>query len=163
MALADLITLSTSPVIRVTTWQDDISIGGVTWEGGGEILDISDIQTRVDEPNERVTVTLSLADPVDFGEWLDDPGPIAVTVEKARQTAQGWSKLSAFKYTGRLSTGQIAEGAAVLEIETRKGDALEGEALTWSDEDQRRRHPSDQGLEYMRPLADQRIETAWPP
>lgn len=163
--IQNLITVEYETVLRLWTGEGDLEFGGQTWRGGGAALRVSEVETASGEPDRRVTLTLS-GIPRDLRrEFLQDEGPLPVTVGWIYSTDRGgtWTEIP-ISFRGRLSTPALSDGVLTVEIETQRGDVDRGRPLRWSHEDQQRRFPGDLGMEYMRKLAhDDGIETGWPP
>ena len=163
--LQHLITIDTDPVVRVWTGQGSLTLDGADYAGGGKALAVSGAETRSGDPDKRLTITLS-GIPTDIrSTFLQDVGPLPVTVEwvYSSDSGESWQKVPGVLFRGRLSTPVLSEGVFEIEIETERGDVDRGRPLTWSDEDQRRRFTDDHGLEYMRQLSREGTESAWPP
>ncbi len=159
-----LITIETSPVVRLWTGYDRLSIGGHSYEGGGKALSISEAETTSGDPDRRMTLTLSGIPTDTRRKFLQDVGPLPAMIEwiYSNNSGASWQKIP-LSFRGRLSTPAFSDGTFQIEIETLRGDVDRGRPLRWSHEDQQRRFPEDKGLEHMRTLAQQGVETGWPP
>ena len=160
-----LITIETSPALRLWTGYGPLRIGETAYEGGGKALSIGEAETASGEPDKRLTITLSGIPRALRERFLQDVGPAPVTIEWifSRDSGATWNKIENLSFQGRLSTPGLSDGVFQIEIETRRGDVDRGQPRRWSHEDQRRRFSEDLGLEHMRALAQQGVETGWPP
>ena len=150
--------------LRLWTGQDDLTLSGKTYRGGGAAQSVSEYENASGDPDKRMQISLS-GIPTDLrSQFLKDAGPVPVTVEwiSSQDLGSIWSKLPiAFK--GRMSTPSMSVGVLTAELETQRGDVDRGRPLRWSHEDQQRRFTGDLGLEYMRALSQQGADTSWPP
>lgn len=166
VAAEDVFELSyqTLTPLRLWTGQGGLRVGSHLYQGGGAALGVSEVETTSGEPDKRVTLSLSGIPRALRRQFLQDVGPKEVLIEWifSRDRGVTWSKIP-ISFRGRLSTPSLSEGAFQIEIETQRGDVDRGRPLRWSHEDQQRRHPGDLGLEHMRALAKQGVETGWPP
>ncbi len=159
-----LITIETSPVVRLWTGQGDLTLSGNTYQGGGKALAVGELEISSGSPDRRMTITLS-GIPQDLRtQFLEDVGAVKVKVEWIYSSDQGasWS-LAPVSFSGRLSTPALGDGSLTVELETLRGDVDRGQPRHWSDGDQRRRTADDLGMEYMAQLARKGVETGWPP
>ena len=162
--LVPLITIgSGTDIARLAGHPVDIEVGGETY-AGGKAIGISPIEETEGTPDNRASISLSLAEEADYLEYGVDPGPLPVEIGFARSDDSGatWTALSK-KHKGRMSLPSIEGRELSFEIETLRGDVDRGGELVWSDESQRAEFLQDNGLGYVRPIAAGDIEVAWPP
>ncbi len=163
---------------------DDGDAGGdarkVAWTGGAA-LGIGEHERVSGRPERRMSLALSGVPRERRARFMQDPGPIEVTVRwvYSPDLGESWHEVPGARYRGRLSGGSLQDGTLAVELETLLGDVERGRPRRWSHEDQQRRSPArevaagdggakrtvpaDLGLEHMRALARQGVETAWPP
>lgn len=150
--------------LRLWTGQGGLRVGSQLYQGGGAALAVSEVETASGEPDKRVTLRLSGIPRALRRQFLQDVGPMEVLIEWIFSKDRGstWQKIP-ISFQGRLSTPSLAQGVLTVEVETMRGDVDRGHPLRWSHEDQQRRHSGDKGMEYMRALAQQGVQTEWPP
>lgn len=182
--LQHLITIETSPAVRLWTGQGALTLNSQRYEGGGKALAIGEAETRSGEPDRRMTITLSGIPTGVRRKFLQDVGPAPVTIEwiYSRDSGKSWTKIAGLSFRGRLSTPGLSDGVFQIEIETLRGDVDRGRPLRWSHEDQQRRYPRenytvknkdtgrletrqgpDLGMAYMKQLSRKGTESSWPP
>ena len=150
--------------LRLWTGLGSITAGGNTYQGGGKALGVSEYENTTGDPDRRLQIRLS-GIPADMrAQFLQDSGPLPVTVGWIYSQDRGgtWAEVP-IKFRGRLSSPSLVAGQLTVEVETQRGDVDQGIPLRWSHEDQQRRFPGDKGLEYMRALSQQGVESSWPP
>ena len=150
--------------LRLWTGWGELTVAGKVYQGGGRALAVSEVETSSGDPDKRLQITLSAIPPDQRAQFLQDSGPLPVTVGWIYSQDRGasWQEAS-IKFRGRLSGPSMTEGTLTVELETQRGDVDRGRPLRWSHEDQQRRHPDDLGLEHMRALSQQGVESSWPP
>ena len=128
----------------------------------GSLIGISSISSGQDE-NPRVTLSVDVTDATRREYLLVDPGPEEVRVRWIYSADKGitW-KYAPRQFLGRLSEPLISDGRYTVDIVSHESDVDRGVPLRWSGEEQRRRNPTDYGMEFMRRLSEG-IETKWPP
>ena len=161
----NLITLESDPPLRLWTGPGSLTLDEQTYLGGGQALGVSEYERASGEPDRRLRITLTGIPTTLRARFLLDSGPLPVTVEWIHSADRGktWTKVPALALRGRMSSPSLAGGSVTIEIETQRGDVERGRPLRWSHEDQQRRHPGDLGLEHMRALSQQGVDTKWPP
>lgn len=155
--------IASDPVARYWTGYGMLSKDGNEWAGGGEAVSVGGVQLLAGAPDQRSSFTLSGVGAEIRGAFLQDAGPLQVTIQWIH-SADGvnWSD-APVRVRGRMSQPVIKEGAVNIEVETRKGDVDRGRPRKVSHEDQQARYPGDRGCEYMRQNAQVEYDTAWPP
>ena len=150
--------------LRLWTGRGKLTIAGKTYQGGGDALGVSELETASGEPDKRLQIVLSGIPAEQRARFLQDVGPLPVTVgwTYSQDQGAGWSEASV-SFRGRLSAPSMSQGALTVELETQRGDVDRSRPLRWSHEDQQRRFPEDLGLEHMRALSQQGVSTSWPP
>ena len=158
-----VISIETDPPTRIWTGQGRLNFNGQNHEGAGRLLHVSNIQLET-RPSKRVTITLSAIPKAIRAQFLQDVGALKTTIRLIFSKTQGKTWQAApLSFSGRLSTPNMSDGKLTVEIETLLGDVDHGITLFWSHEDQQSRDPDDLGMEYMRQLSRQGVETGWPP
>lgn len=159
----NLITVMTSTPLRLWTGKQDLVYQGQTYLGAGNVLSVGEIELGLQQPDRRLSITLSGIPSGRRSQFLQDLGPLPVIVKWIRSSdlGQNWTEVSSF--TGRLSNPIMQDGSIQVEIETERGDIDHGSVVRWSHEDQQRRYPGDLGMEHLRALSQQGIDTTWPP
>lgn len=163
--IQNLITVEYKTVMRLWTGRGDLEFGGQTWRGGGAALRVSEVETASGEPDRRMKIEISGIPNSLRGKFLQDVGPLPVLIEWVWSSDSGktWNKLRDIQFRGRLSSPSFANGVFSVELETYRGDVDRGAPRLWSHEDQQRRTAGDKGMEYMRLLSQEGVETGWPP
>ena len=161
----NLITVSTDPVTRVWTGYGDLTVGTRTFLGMGRALSVGAMELSAEEPDKRLVIELSGIPQDQRAVFLQDVGPVEVLIEWvwSNDAGETWTKLTDIQFRGRLSSPSFSDGVFRIEVETYRGDVDAGQPKLWSNEDQQRRTPGDLGMEYMRILANEGLETGWPP
>ena len=153
---------------RVWSGIGDLTLGGKKYKGtefdGGSLAGISPIDTSTSSPVSRASVRIAVPNTAVRAMLAYDVGPVNVVVKHILSSDGGrkWIQLPT-GISGRLSRPSFdVEGSIYsVEIETWSGDIDRGDPVLWSDEDQRARHPGDQGFEFARTYEDG-IEVQWP-
>ena len=163
--IQNLITVETDPVTRLWTGVGSLTIGGHGFTGGGAALSVSAMELTSGEPDRRMKIEISGIPNSLRGKFLQDIGPLPVLIEWVWSSDSGatWNKLRDIQFRGRLSSPSFANGVFSVELETYRGDVDRGAPRLWSHEVQQRRTAGDKGMEYMRLLSREGIETGWPP
>ncbi len=166
VAVGDVFQLSYSYRFHLRLWTGvgSVTVGGNTYPGGGQALGVSEYENTTGDPDRRLQIRLS-GIPKDLrAQFLQDSGPLPVTVGWIYSQDRGgtWAE-APISFRGRLSSPTMSEGVLTVEVETQRGDVDRGLPLRWSHEDQQRRFPGDEGLEHMRALSQQGVESSWPP
>ena len=148
---------------RIWPGSEDLTIGGVTYRGGGELMSLGAAEARDGSDAARLSGMADATDPTMRTHLMQDSGPVTVEVEWARSQDRGitWSRLD-FRFVGQITNPQITDGLYRFEIETHGGDADRGRPRWWSSDAQQERFPGDRGMEYMAELAAG-FEATWPP
>ena len=158
-----IVDIATNPPERFWTGVGRLTYQGLQYEGGGQLINVSNLEVSF-EPDRRTEIAISAIPTALRSKFLQDVGAALVTIKLlySKDNGQTWLP-SALEFSGRLSTPTMVDGILSVEIETLRGDIDRGLVLFWSDEDQQKRSPGDLGMSYMRQLAQQGIETGWPP
>ncbi len=152
--------------IALNSSNTDIDFEGVTYRGAAGLGTINPIE---DSPGEVKGLQLQLAGvAVEYLSLaLDDAGIVQGTplvVRLAILDAQGQVIEAPIDWTGRLDTMPIQEDGETCVIsataESSAVDMLRGNALTYSDADQRFLNPGDRAFEYVASQIDQPV--IWP-
>ena len=148
--VAGLVTLDYDPVVRISTFDENVRVDSRTFAGGG-VVRIGRIETAKGTPDRRLTLTLSATTQAELSRYLTDRGPIGVTVEfMASSDGSTWTLLPK-KHVGVQSAIVVSGGTAEMTVETAKGTVWAGRPLTMTDAVQRARFPTptpDKGFEY---------------
>ena len=146
-----LVTIGYTPAKRVCTFEGDVTIGGNTFEGG-KLIRVGRLSLAREAPDRRMTLTLAALESADLTLYLQDHGPVTVTVEwVASQDGATWTLLPK-KHVGVQSGIVVTGGQAELTVETAKGTIWAGEPLVMSDATQREKYKTptpDRGFEYI--------------
>ena len=149
--VAALVTIGYTPVVRLSTFSEDVTVDSRTFTGG-KVLGVGRLETSKGTPDRRMTITLAAVDQADLTRYLADHGPVPVTVEwMASRDNVTWSLLPK-KHVGVQSAILVTGGQAEMTIETAKGTVWAGEPLVMSDATQRATYPTptpDRGFEYI--------------
>ena len=165
---ANLVKIDFDVPLRLWTGQGalayDVDSDGVAeiWSGAGALLQVSELE--IGEPDRRLTVQLSAIPASLRADFLQDRGPKKATVWWIFSLDGGasWNR-APLKSIGQLSSPLMQDGVLGVEVETIRGDVDHGTVRQWSHEDQQRRFPDDKGFEDLRELAQQGVDTTWPP
>lgn len=164
MQAIHLVELMVNPPLRYWSGQGELVYAGKTYQGANKLQFVGQLEQRPTKPSKRMEVHISVKEDARLLEFLQDRGPFGVTVHYlGREGPGGAVVLLPVKFVGRASSPAIVQRLLKLELETLKGDVDRGVVLYWSHEDQQARFPDDRGLEYMRKLAEEGIDTTWPP
>ena len=162
--LVELASSATGSAAYIWQGDHDITFGGQTWTGAGGLVNISEVEGAAGPESRRAQISLNVgADPTLRTRLLVDHGPVAITIRwiKSSDGGETWTA-TPLQFVGRLSTSTMRDGVLTAEIETYTGDIDRGRPVTWSYEEQLRRHPGDAGLEFMRSL-ESGVDIRWPP
>ncbi len=162
MRIAQTIEINTSTVQRLWTGWGTLTYDSQTWSGVGDVLSVSELELSTGEPDRRLSLSLSMIPPAQRVQFIQDTGPLAVVIEWIYHSSGSWNP-TGLKYAGRLSTPAMSRGQLTVEIETLRGDVDLSVKRLWSHEAQQERVAGDLGMEYMRALADEGVESGWPP
>lgn len=157
------IEIETATPVRIWTGQGDLTLNSEDYVGMGDALTVSELELSSGEPDRRLQIVLSGIKTTRRSQFIQDLGPLVTTVQWLRSEDYGQTWVVTSTFTGRLSRPVIQDGQIVVELETERGDVDRGKVVRWSHEDQGLRFTGDKGLEYMRVLAQQGIDTTWPP
>ena len=152
------------PFLRFWSGDYDLTFDGETYQGRN-FVNLSPAEAGIGSPNTRLVASFSVVDPTLRAAFLQDLGPVMVTIEYIYSADGGLSYQiipGGRKFVGRMSNPVIKDGIYRVELETYGGDVDRGRPLRWSHEDQLRRYPGDKGLEFMREL-EEGVEVKWPP
>ena len=158
---------ATTPVARpdYRFWSGvgDLTFGGETYAGAGDLIALGPSEASLGQSNRRITASISVAENTTLrAQLMEDPGPLTVTLQWIYSTDQiAWSLVSR-KFVGRLSRPVISGGVYQIELETYQGDVDRGRPLRWSHADQLARDATDKGFEFMESLAGG-LRFRWPP
>lgn len=159
--------LNIGPSTNLWTGTEEITFDSRTYIGMGSVLEIGTVEAATDVADTRLELVLGTIPTALRAQFLQDAGPLSVTLRFARVTRDSGTSptISALPtlMTGKLSTAQMREGILRVEVETVRGDVDRGLPQMWSDQDQQSRSPGDRFFEHMRALANQGIDVAWPP
>ena len=143
---------------------DEIELLGHTWQPTGEIVSVSPVEatSELDTGSARIVVDLA-GDKTLRIAFLQDLGPAPAVVYWIVDAGAGW-RVRNFQAHGRLSAPKLGiDGKVTFEIGTLVSLLDRRINHTWSHDDQRRRDPDDDGLEYMAGLASNLYRDDWPP
>ena len=148
--------------MRLWTGEGELDIGGHSWNTTNIVSDVTLAGGQLSGAETRIQIELFALDDATRLAFLTDPGPVQVTIQQVASTDDGmnWA-LVPRSFTGRLSSPELVGDRYRIDIIDRYGDPLRPLPRYWSDEDQRRRFPQDQGLKYMRAIAAG-VDVRWP-
>lgn len=132
-----------------------IDVMGETFSPTNLVLDVTVVSSQFIGAETRASITL-LAVGDARATFMRDPGPAQVTI---RQLANG--QVVPRGFTGRLTSPVLEGNHYRVDVIDRRGDPIRPLPRFWSDDDQRRRFPSDAGLKHMRQIAAG-VDVKWP-
>ena len=159
-----------SGTLRLTTAPIDITLGGYTWQGIGQLGDVSPVAETADTDGQQITLSLSVVNTAMLAAALGDPADyrgrtvrLHLALLDAQFVPQGtptlrWAgvmnKLSIRREAG--SGDDAAQGSIELLCMRRGMDrARHNEGLRLTHQQQQERFPGDTGLRYVRTLIEQ--------
>lgn len=159
-----LIEMQLPDVIRIWSGEGVFTFDGEDWQGTGQVLDVGEFEQSPEIAARRMHINVSVLDETRLAALLQDSGPFWVIIRFLGRSdpSNDWTLLP-LRFRGRASSPGIRDGVMTLELETLKGDVDRGDPFLWSHEDQQARFPGDMGFEHLRTLADEGIDTTWPP
>ena len=148
--IATLVTLGYTPEVRLSSFDQDATVGTRTFTGG-KVISAGNLETGKETPDRRLTLRLAAVDSADLNRYLADQGPVDVTVEwMASQDGQAWTLLPK-KHVGRQSAILVTAGVAEMTVETRRGTVFAGQPRVMTSADQRERYKTptpDEAFDY---------------
>ncbi len=140
-----------------------VSGSSPVYRGVGSVLEVSGLSNSTTGVEDRLTVSLNVAQMSRRQQFLIDPGPIPIQLSLVSSIDGGltWRRLPR-QFTGRLSSPQITSGVLTVQVETYGGDIDRVEPKQIAHDTQVTEYPGDRGLEYMASLATG-LEVRWPP
>lgn len=159
-ALVRIPAFGSQPARDLWTGEGELDVDRVTYTGtvinGESLMSVTPVEQTIETPNVRCSLRIGLNTEFIRLLWLDDPGPLLVTVGwiVSKNAGRTWEIL-AIRFKGYLSDNGYADGILVTELETWSGDiARVGLGVRmYSHESQQARHPGDRFFEYQRTLA----------
>jgi hypothetical protein len=161
-------------MVRYTTWPADVSSGGNTYTGLGVLVEIAALHESADTAAERLSVSLSVADPAMLALAMGDPatyrGRAAQlwlqlfddTMQPAGAAKMRWRGYMDKLQISRTPAGERGDGNSSGRIEmicSRAGmaRARNADGLRLADAQQQARYAGDTGLRYVRSLVEQPV------
>ena len=143
---------------------NEITVLGQTWQPTGEIVSISQVEADSELDSGAVRIVIDTAADQNLRvAFLQDLGPAPAVVRWIVDAGAGWRARS-WRASGRLSAPKLGEdGKTTFELGTLTALLDRRINRTWSHEDQKRRFPDDDGMEYMAGLASNLYRDDWPP
>lgn len=154
MIIATLVRIGDPYSGDFTSYEEDITIGDVTYEGARD-LGFGSVEYVEGLPDNRTQLIVHLIEGADYQNFAVDRGPASVTIGWAVSVNQGqtWRALSR-TFGGKVSYTQIEGRTMSIEIETEKGDSDRTGTKYWSHAQQQIDFPGDRGLEHMRQISE---------
>lgn len=157
---------------RLTTWPVDMTAGGQTWRGIGDVIKVPPVKSSAESAGETVTLELSAAN---TGLLATLAGPSHVwrgrrVVFHAQFLDSNWLPVDAPKrfwagqmrnISTRIEPGADGVSTAVISVELSPlglGRARNAEGLRWTAAQHRQRYPDDAGLDGMASMLE---KTSW--
>lgn len=164
MQAIHLVELLVDPPLRYWSGVGELVHDGNTYQGANKLHFVGPLEQRPTKPSRRMEVHISLKEDARLAEFLQDRGPFGVVIHYLGRSGPGGAVvLLPVRFVGRASSPAIVQRMLKLELETLKGDVDRGTVRYWSHEDQQALFPGDKGLEHMRKLAEEGVDTTWPP
>ena len=149
--VASLVDLGYSPVKRLTSFPDNVTVSGNEYEGG-KVLNVERLTLAKGVPDRRLTLRLAAIAPADLALYLADHGPVSITIQwLASSDGSTWTLLPV-RHVGRQSGMLVTAGTAEIQVETARGTLWAGQPRMYSDADQQERFPGDKAFEYVQRL-----------
>ena len=154
--------------IRIWNGDNSIIINSNTYMGAGKLISVGEMEVAAGSPQKRTNIAISGIEQSFRQQFLQDVGPLRVDIGfiglKHTDLDQDvpLSNIPNFIIQGRISTPSFKDGILSVEIESKRGQAPDGEFVKISHEDHLKRYPGDKCFEYMAKLSRGEIQTKWP-
>ena len=154
--------------IRLWNGDSEIIINSNTYMGAGKLISVGEMEVAAGSPQKRTNIAISGIEQSFRSQFLQDVGPLRVDIGfiglKHTDLDQdvSLSNIPRFITQGRISSPAFKDGVLSVEIESKRGQAPDGEFIKISHEDQLVRFPGDRCFEYMAKLARGEVQTKWP-
>ncbi len=145
---------------RIWSGSGDLTLGGQTYTGVGEVVGITDKVVSEGVADRRVSFSYSLQ-ANQFAAAIQDIGALEATVRYLVDGSSGVAELPQFRVSGLLNGPRITAGVYTVELETY-GSRLDIEPVVWSAAAQRARNANDSSLDNMTGLGGAGIQVRWP-
>jgi hypothetical protein len=149
-------------IVRVTNAGYNITFGGYTWYGLGELGEISAVQEGTELQMYGITLTLSGVPPEYISVALDNEyqgRPATIWIAPLDSNYQVLAD-PVIVFKGRMDTMPIAIGTDAkiqLTIESQFVDWERPRVRRYNHEDQTFAHPADKGLEFIAQMVEKEI------
>lgn len=149
-------------VVRATSLQQTIVIGGNTYYGMGVLGSLSEVVEGTESRSYGVTASIS-GIPGDFAEYLQSQDVQGRTATiKMGMMDQGFELIGDLVtvFVGRMDTQDITVGdntAVTVSIESLLIDWERPRIRRYTDVDQRAKYPNDRGFEYVAALQNMKL------
>ena len=153
--------LSLDTEYKFWTGRGELTLSGDTYMSTNDLISIEGVESRLSEIAARPRVTFSAVNAELRTLLLHDPGRVDVLIAAVRWDGTKWVKMP--RQVRGILTDPIMRGHLyTFEVTPESLDVDRGEVRYWTDEDHRRRHPTDGIFQHVRTLSDG-VDIKWPP
>ena len=162
---ASLITIETTIVdLAGNLWTGigDLTYNGTTYQGIGNVLNISAITNSAKQQSKRVKVSFDASETENRNDLLllDASARIRVNDIFSDDNGATWQS-TGLRFVGQVSNPNIDNNFVFsCEIETARGLERKGNPVIWSNQAQLKRHPGDECFKYLEKITTG-IESRW--
>ena len=147
---------------NIWSGDDNLEYNGKTYQGAGQFISLSQAEIVVDEPNNRITVTIAANTNEILGRLITDNRIYEVEILWIVSVDRGITyEFSGRRFRGRTNNPTYRNGLYVVELEPHICENR-GRPRKWSDEDQRVEYPHDRGFAFASDLIDGVKRARWP-
>lgn len=147
---------------RLWTGIGDLEYNGHTWQGIGNVLNISAITNSAKQQSARVQVSFDASESENRNDLLLLDASTRIRVDDIYTDDNGMSwQSTGLRFAGQVSNPQIDNNFVfTCEIETARGLERKGKPIIWSNQAQQARHPGDECFKYLEKITTG-VESRW--